>query len=128
MLYDRIGNFMHKINYIHAAGYAAIALALALAACDGSHYSDVAIDPMAAQQLVAAHVDPDKALADKVKHALAVDTEPGAYGIEVTATDGTVELWGTADSSATRKRFELTAAGVVGVKAIASHLQVDPGA
>ena len=108
--------------------FAAAIAVLALAACDGSHYADVAIDPATAQQLVAAHVDPDKALADKVKHALAVDTEPGAYGIEVTADGGTVQLWGKVASTSARKRSMLTAAGVVGVKALENHLEVDPGA
>jgi osmotically-inducible protein OsmY len=63
-----------------------------------------------------------------VKHALGLDTGAVPYGVEVTASDGRVELWGTVDSTAARKRIEITAAGVVGVKAIESHLQVDPGA
>src|SRR5258706_5086619 len=109
MQHDRVGNIMRRINHIHAASYAAIAFAVA--ACDSSHYSVVALDATSAQQLVAAHVDPDRALADKVKHALAVDSEPGAYGIEVTAQDGGVELWGTLSGSAARKRLATTAAG-----------------
>jgi osmotically-inducible protein OsmY len=118
--------FMHRVKFIHAAGCAAIALGLA--ACDASQTTDSVIDPLAAQQLVAARADPDKALADKVKRALAVDSQPGAYGVEVTATDGTVQLWGKVASSAERKRFGLTAAGVVGVTALENRLQVDPGA
>ena len=78
--------------------------------------------------MVAARADPDKALADKVKHALAVDSDPGAHGIEVTATDGTVRLLGTVESTGVRKRFAVTAAGVVGVKALENRLAVDPGA
>jgi osmotically-inducible protein OsmY len=50
------------------------------------------------------------------------------YGVEVTAHDGHVELWGTVDSSGARRRLELTAAGVVGVRAVENRLQVDPGA
>jgi osmotically-inducible protein OsmY len=117
---------MHKIRPLPAATFAAIALSLS--ACGASHGSDVAIDPVAAQQLVAEHADPDKALADKVKRALAVDVEPGAYGVEVTATDGRVQLWGKVESTAERKRFGLTAAGVVGVKALENRLEVDAGA
>jgi osmotically-inducible protein OsmY len=107
---------------------ACAAIALFLPACDGSHYSVVTLDATAARQLVAAQVDPDRALADKVKHALAVDTEPGAYGVEVTASDGAVDLWGTVDGSAARKRLATTAAGVVGVRALRDHLRIDPGA
>ena len=104
------------------------AIALALAACDASHGTDAPLDASAAQRLVAERADPDKALADKVKHALAVDSEPGAYGIEVTATDGRVQLLGRVESTSMRKRFEVTAAGVVGVKALENRLAVDPGA
>ena len=117
---------MKRSLAIHAATCAAIALSLS--ACDAPQGTETVLDPVVAQQLVAARVDPDKALADKVKHALAVDVEPGAYGIEVTATDGTVQLWGKVDSTGMRKRFELTAAGVVGVKALENWLVVDPGA
>lgn len=117
---------MKRIPVIRAAAFAAIALTLA--ACDASQDTDAAIDPAVAQQLVAARVDPDKALADKVKTALGLDAAQGAYGVEVTASDGTVQLWGTVDSTAVRKRFKVTAAGVVGVRALEDHIQVDPGA
>ena len=117
---------MKPLSTFRAAAFAVIALTLA--SCDSSHETESNLDPVVAQQLLAARADPDKALAEKVARALG--NEPGAlpYGVEVTATNGKVELWGTADSTAARKRFELTAAGVVGVKAIESHLQVDPGA
>jgi osmotically-inducible protein OsmY len=117
---------MTGIRYIHAAGWAA--LALALAACDASHNPELMLDPQMAQQLAAAQADPDRALAEKVKTALGLDAGQGPYGIEVTASDGTVDLWGTVDSNAARKRFATTTAGVVGVRALRNHLQVDPGA
>jgi osmotically-inducible protein OsmY len=117
---------MKRIRLLPAS--ACVAFALSLAGCDSSHPTETMLDPMVAQQLVASRADPDKALADKVKHALAIDVEPGAYGVEVTATDGTVQLWGKVGSTAMRKRFELTAAGVVGVKALENKLVVDPGA
>jgi len=112
--------------FIRAAAIAAFAFTLA--ACDSSHESESAVDPTVAQQLLAARADPDKALAEKVARALG--NEPGSlsYGVEVTADDGRVQLWGTVDSTAVRKRMELSAAGVVGVKAVENRLVVDPGA
>ena len=105
------------------------ALALFLAACDPSHNPIAMLDPVVAQQHVAVQSDPDKALAEKVKASLGLDAGQGAsYGVEVTASDGTVALWGTVDSNAVRKRLVVTAAGVVGVKALRDHIQVDPGA
>ena len=117
---------MKRNPTLRAAAFAAIALTLA--ACDTSQNTEAILDPMAAQQLAAARADPDGALAEKVKTALGLDTGQGAYGVEVTASDGTVRLWGIVDSAAVRKRFELTAAGVVGVKALENRLVVDPGA
>jgi len=101
-----------------------VSILFLLAACD----SQPGLEPAVAQQVASAAIDPDAALARKVEKALGIETGAMPYGIDVTATDGKVELWGTVDSTAARRRFELTAAGVVGVKAIESHLQVDPGA
>jgi osmotically-inducible protein OsmY len=101
-----------------------VSIAFLLAACD----AQPGLEPIVAQEVAAARIDPDAALAQKVEKALGIETGAMPYGVEVTAADGKVELWGTVDSNAARKRFELTAAGVVGVKAIESHLQVDPGA
>jgi osmotically-inducible protein OsmY len=99
-------------------------IAFLLVACD----AHPGLEPVVAQELASASIDPDAALARKVEKAIGIETGAMPYGVEVTATDGKVELWGTVDSTAARKRFELTAAGVIGVKAIESHLQVDPGA
>ena len=101
-----------------------VSIVYPLAACD----AQPGLEPGVAQVVAIARIDPDAALAQKVEKALGNDTGAMPYGVEVTAADGKVELWGTVDSNAARKRFELTAAGVVGVKAIESHLQVDPGA
>jgi osmotically-inducible protein OsmY len=103
------------------------AFALSLAACDGSQGPAAAVDPVVAQQLVATRADPDKALADKVKKALGID-EGAAYGVEVSATDGTVTLWGQVDSSAERRRVATIAAGVVGVRTLINNVTLDPGA
>ena len=104
------------------------AMAFALAGCDVSQETDAAVEPAVAQQLIAARADPDRALAEKVERALGIDTGSTPYGVEVTAWDGRVQLWGTVDSTAIRKRLGLAAAGVVGVKAIDNRLVVDPGA
>ena len=101
-----------------------VSVVFLLAACDGRN----AVEPVVPQEVALARIDPDAALADKVEKALGTDNAPLAYGIEVTAQNGIVDLWGTVDSTAARKRFELIAAGVVGVKSLQSHLKVDPGA
>ena len=116
---------MNGMSIIRAAVLATIALTLA--ACDSATSSDGVLDPAVAQQVVAERADPDRALADKVKKALGAE-EGAAYGVEVTAADGKVNLWGTVDSTAARKRLATTAAGVVGVRALENHVNVDPGA
>lgn len=105
-------------------------IALGLSACDDQPLVDLALasDPVAAQQSVASRIDPDAALAQKVERALGIETGSLPYGVEVTAHEGRVSLWGTVDSTAARKRFEITAAGVVGVRGVENRLQVDPGA
>jgi len=99
------------------------AIASLIAACD----AQPGLDPEVAQQLAAARIDPDAALAAKVGKALGVNGA-APYGVEVTASDGKVDLWGTVDSTAERKRFEVISAGVVGVRSVENHLRVDPGA
>jgi osmotically-inducible protein OsmY len=115
---------MNRTTLIRAAASAAIALTLA--ACDSAS-SDGVLDPTVAQQVVAARANPDLALADKVRKALGAGAG-AAYGVDVTAADGTVVLWGTVDSTSERKRLATTAAGVVGVHALRDNLKVDSGA
>jgi len=110
------------MNLLRALGF--VSIVFLLTACEGQS----GLDPVVAQQLAVQRIDPDAALARKVETALGIDTGALPYGVEVTAADGKVELWGTVDSTAARKRFELISAGVVGVKALVSHLSVDPGA
>jgi osmotically-inducible protein OsmY len=110
------------MNIIRNLGF--VSIVFLLAACD----AQPGLDPVIAQEIAVARIDPDAALAQKVEKALGIETGALPYGVEVTAKDGKVELWGTVDSTGARKRFELTAAGVVGVKALENHLQVDPGA
>ena len=119
---------MNRTSTIRAAAFAALSFApFLLAACDSTTSSEGVLDPVVAQQVIAERADPDRALAEKVKKALGTE-EGGAYGIEVTATDGKINLWGTVDSTAARRRLATTAAGVVGVRGLDNHINVDPGA
>jgi osmotically-inducible protein OsmY len=99
-----------------------VSIVFLLAACD----AQPGLEPVVAQELANARIDPDAALARKVEKALGNSAEGMPYAVEVTATDGKVQLWGSLDSTSARKRIELTAAGVVGVRAVESHLQVNP--
>ena len=113
-------------NPIGAAVLAAISIFLA--ACDHTDDSSArAFEVAVAKEILAPTQDPDKVLAEKVRDALGIGQGP-AYGVEVTADEGRVTLIGRVDSNAERKRFELTTAGVVGVRAINNRIVVDPGA
>src|SRR5262245_27016459 len=50
--------------------------------------------------------DPNKELADRVKRALESEAKIQAAGIDVTAKDGRVTLWGTTTTTAERRRAE----------------------
>jgi osmotically-inducible protein OsmY len=71
--------------------------------------------------------DPNKALAQRVKRALEDQDKTQAAGIDVTATDGTVTLWGTAATVAERRRAAQTAAKVEGVKSVSNRIAVVKG-
>lgn len=101
-----------------------VSIVYSLAACD----SRSGVEGILPQEVALAKIDPDAALAEKVEKALGAGDAPLAYGVEVTARDGKVELWGTVDSNAARKRFGVIAAGVVGVRSVENRLRVDPGA
>lgn len=104
------------------------ALAVTLAACDHQDDSSIrSFEVAVAKEILAPAHDPDVALAEKVRDALGIGQGP-AYGVEVTADEGRITLVGRVDSNAERKRFEVTAAGVVGVRAVSNRIVVDPGA
>jgi osmotically-inducible protein OsmY len=105
-----------------------VSIAFLLAACFHENDPARAVEQAVAKEILTPAVDPDEQLAGKVEKALGSGSAPLAFGVEVTARDGKVELWGTVESTAARRRFELIAAGVVGVKSLENHLQVDPGA
>ena len=101
--------------------------AVSIAACEYAGDSAKAVEVAVAKEILTPRVDPDVALTEKVKSALAIDEAP-AYGVEVTSTEGHVVLYGVVDKSVERRRFEIIAAGVVGVKSVENRIVVDPGA
>lgn len=105
-----------------------VSIMIPLAACSRDDEAARDIEQAVAREILSPAIDQDRQLALKVEKALGTEDGSLPYGVEVTASSGKIELWGTVGSTAARKRFELIAAGVVGVKALESHLQVDPGA
>ncbi len=71
--------------------------------------------------------DPNKELASKVKRALEGEAKIQAQGIDVTASDGRVTLWGTAATAAERKRAATVASKVEGVTSVENKLAVVKG-
>ena len=71
--------------------------------------------------------DPNKELAARVKRALEGEAKIQAAGIDVTAADGKVTLWGTAATAAERKRAESVAAKVDGVRSVDNQIKVVKG-
>jgi len=71
--------------------------------------------------------DPNKELAAKVKRALMDDSKIQGAGIDVTAANGTVTLWGTAATQSERNRAGAAAAKVDGVKTVDNKLAIVKG-
>jgi hypothetical protein len=71
--------------------------------------------------------DPNKELAQKVKRALEGEAKIQAAGIDVTANNGTVTLWGTAATAGERNRATATAAKVEGVKTVENKIAIVKG-
>lgn len=76
---------------------------------------------------VYAKIDPDGELAARVKKALEAEPKIHAAGIDVTAAEGTVTLWGTTVSDGERSRAAKLASGVAGVKAVENRIAVVKG-
>jgi hyperosmotically inducible periplasmic protein len=74
-----------------------------------------------------ARIDPDGELAARVKKALEAESKLHAGGIDVTAAEGTVTLWGTTVNDAERTRAAKLAVGVDGVKAVENRISVVKG-
>jgi outer membrane biosynthesis protein TonB len=71
--------------------------------------------------------DPNKELAQKVKRTLEQDAKIQAAGIDVTASNGAVTLWGTAATASERNRAGAAAAKVDGVKTVENKIAVVKG-
>lgn len=71
--------------------------------------------------------DADAALAAKVKSALGAEKGLNAHAIDITAKDGAVTLFGTADTPALRDKATKIAAGVEGVKSVENRMAVVKG-
>jgi osmotically-inducible protein OsmY len=69
----------------------------------------------------------DSALAGKVKSTLAATPGLKGLGLDVTASDGDVTLFGTTDNAAQRRKAQKVAAKVPGVKSVKSALQIVRG-
>ena len=77
---------------------------------------------------VAEKPDPQKQLAERVKHALETEARIHAAAIDVTAQQGgVVTLWGTADSEDERLRAARVAYRVYGVNAVTNRIQIVKG-
>jgi len=75
----------------------------------------------------AARAAADKALAGRVKAALTAERSLNAHGIDVVARNGTVTLYGTAETRMRRDMAETIAARVDGVKAVENKLAIVAG-
>ena len=71
--------------------------------------------------------DPNKELARRVKQALEGDGKIQGAGIDVTAADGKVTLWGTTATAGERNRAGQLAGKVEGVSAVDNQLKVVKG-
>jgi hypothetical protein len=80
--------------------------------------------PPAAKAPEAEKADPNKELAARVKRAI---EEGKLDGIDVTAAEGKVTLWGTTQNAAERNRAATLAAKVDGVKSVDNNLKVVKG-
>lgn len=80
--------------------------------------------PPAAKASEAPKLDPNKELAARVKRAI---EEGKLDGIDVTASEGKVTLWGTTQNAADRNRAATLAAKVDGVKSVDNNLKVVKG-
>jgi len=117
-----------------------LSIALALAACGDSAPPPKPAAPAPAPQVSAPETkapeakapeapkpDPNKELARRVKQALEGEGKIQGAGIDVTASDGRVTLWGTTATAAERSRAAQVAAKVDGVTAVDNQLKVVKG-
>jgi len=70
---------------------------------------------------------PDNALSEKVKDALTNTTEIKAGGLQVSAADGVVTLYGTVEADREKQRAALIAMDIEGVRSVVNNLVVIRG-
>lgn len=117
--------------------YLVLLLVVVLSACDRSPPADskpvAGPAPSAASADAKAKpaVDPqiakDIELADKVRAALAATKGLNAKGVDVTARNGQVSLFGTTPTERQRRGLEKVAAGVDGVTSVRNEIKVLQG-
>lgn len=71
--------------------------------------------------------DPDKTLGALVQKTVRDGLGDGGHGIDATARNGTVTLWGSVESEANRTRAEQLARGVPGVTSVINELRIVAG-
>ena len=71
--------------------------------------------------------DPNRDLAARVKNALENEAKIQGAGIDVSADNGKVTLWGTTATDAERKRAAQVASKVAGVTSVENNLKVVRG-
>jgi osmotically-inducible protein OsmY len=81
----------------------------------------------AAKAEAAARAAADKELAGRVKAALGAERTLNAHGIDVVASNGTVTLFGTAETRMKRDTAGKIAAAVEGVKSVENKLAIVAG-
>ena len=84
-------------------------------------------EPRPAPVPAPAPANADEVLAAKVKDALGADGSVNVHRIDVTAGNGVVTLYGTADTPEQRAKAERVAAGVAGVKSVENQLAIVAG-
>src|SRR4051812_21085534 len=72
-------------------------------------------------------LDPNEVLAARVRRGLDAEKNPETGGIDVTAFEGNITLWGTTHTRSERKRAERAAAKIEGVKAVDNRIAVVKG-
>jgi hyperosmotically inducible protein len=114
-------------------------LAAAVAACDRTPPVDskAVAGPAPAPSAVSADVknppavDPqvarDKELAARVQAVLAESSGLNAKGVDVTASNGQISLFGTTPTERQRRALEKLAAGVAGVTSVRNEIKVIQG-
>jgi hyperosmotically inducible periplasmic protein len=112
--------------------------AVSLAACDSAEPPKPAavtepVKPMvqapapAPAPAAAPQLSPDEALAARVRRALADTRAVNGQGVDVTAKDGVVTLFGTVPEKQERAKVEKFVAGLDGVRSVLNKLVVVRG-